>query len=274
MQKPTSSNAASAGGGKQLNEQPMKHTILSNPSLHLVLLLVMLLAVPSCEKDHLFDCTKSTGQEVSEYRPTSVFKNIDLSDNVDLVIYPDTTLFIRVTAGQNLIDGIITELDGNTLYIRNENRCNWIRSFKNKFTVEIGMDQPELISYYGSGSIRCMDTLRHDGFTFDSWNGAGSIWLLLHCNTSNLNNNVGSCDINASGISGVSYLYVNGSGIADLSRLETGYSYLKNNSTGDLSVNVTKELGVTIEHTGNIYYTGNPYKVEKIISGSGQLIAR
>lgn len=249
----------------------MKH----NSHFHFLLyiLTVLLLITPSCEKEHLLDCTKSTGKEVTEYRSASAFKNIHLSDNVDLIIYPDTTPFIRVTAGQNLIDGIITELDGNTLYIRNENRCNWVRSFKNKYTVETGMLQPELISHYGSGSIQCKDTIRFDGFTFDNWDGSGSINLLLNCSSTNLNIHVGSCDLSASGISGVSYLYANGTGVADLSQLETGYSYLKNSSTGDVRVRVTKELGATISHTGNVYYTGNPYRIDKNITGSGQLIA-
>src|SRR5689334_18323193 len=97
---------------------------------------ILLLSLTTCQKEHLFDCFKSAGKSVTENRAATPFTNINLTNNVDLIINPDTTFYIKVTAGDNLIDGIITELQGTTLYIRNENRCNWMRSFKNTYTVE------------------------------------------------------------------------------------------------------------------------------------------
>jgi hypothetical protein len=236
------------------------------------LLIIFILSFTACKKDHMLECFKSSGETTTETRDVSPFVNIDLTDNVDLIIKPNSSFYIKVTAGENLIDGIITELSGNTLYIRNENRCNWMRSFDNTYTVEIGMDKPEVINYFGSGDINCLDTIRTGDFTFNCTNGSGSINFLLNCTTTHLNNHTGRTDIHAKGFSGVSYIYINDVGTMDASELVTYYSYLRNRSTGDMKVNVVQELGVEILYNGNIYYSGNPVKIDQQITGKGKLI--
>ncbi len=240
----------------------------------MLLLSLLGILLNSCDKEHALDWTKSTGKITSEYRTVGAFTNIDINDNVDIVLHTDTTFYVRVTAGQNIMNGIITETTSNTLIIRNDNRYNWVRSFQNRFVVEIGMSQPEKISYYGSGSVVSTDTIRFDGFTFDCWNGSGSITLPLHTNSSNVNIHIGRCDIHLSGVSNNSYLYNNDTGILDARHLETTNTYLRSSSTGDCTVNVSNELDVELQHTGNVYYFGNPVLINSRLTGSGSLIRR
>lgn len=230
------------------------------------------LFLTGCSKDHFFDFTKSTGPVVTESRYCPGFNRLHLDDNVDIILHTDTTPFLKVTAGQNLIEGIITEVSENTLFVRNDNRCNWVRSFKNRYTVEVGMGQPEVISYYGSGTVTCADTIRSSDFTFDCWNGSGSVFLLMNCNTSRLNIHNGRCDLTASGKSGVTYLFQNDTGYLLTSGLESGYAYVRNSGTGDIRLNVEKELGAEINYYGNVYYRGNPYRIDKLGTGKGKLI--
>lgn len=228
--------------------------------------------ITTCKKDHLLDCITSSGDIVSEFRPATPFVRVEMEDHVDLVIHKSTKPSIRVTAGSHLIDGIITELSNGVLYIRNENRCNWVRSFKNQYTVDIGIDSLQSIATFGNGNITCADTLSAYEFTFDSWNASGSMDLLLHCERSHLNNNTGRIDMRASGIVGVSYIAFNDVGILDAGKLVSDLTYMRNNSTGELRVCATHELQVEIRYTGNVYYTGNPYRIEEDRSGTGQLI--
>lgn len=221
----------------------------------------------------MFDCFKSAGKTVSEYRTASSFDKIVLENNVDLVIVPNTNHYIKVTAGDNLMGGVVTELSGSTLYIRNENRCNWVRSFKNQLLVEVGMDLPKNIAYYGSGDIFCNDTIRSEEFTFDSWNGSGSINLLFNCGKTHINNNIGRCDYNLNGFSGVSFIYMNDVAVLNAGNLSTYYTYIRNKSTGDCRVQAKVELSAEIEYTGNIYYTGSPVTVNQKLTGEGKLIS-
>lgn len=230
------------------------------------------LLLTTCKKDHLMDCITSSGEDISEFRPVAWFSRVDMKDHVDLVIHQSSTPYIRVTAGSHLIDGIITELSNGTLYIRNENRCNWVRSFKNKYTVEIGIDSLQSVATYGNGDVRCADTLTAYDFTFDSWNASGSMDLLLKCQRSHLNNNTGRIDMRVAGIVGVSYIAFNDVGILDAGKMITDITFMRNNSTGDIKVCAIHELEVEIRYTGNIYYTGNPYRVKEDNTGTGKLI--
>lgn len=237
-----------------------------------ILIILLLLTLTTCKKEHMLDCFKSAGSTITENRTATPFINIELKDNVDLIINPNTTPYIKVTAGENLIDGIKTELSGNTLYIRNENKCNWMRSFKNTYTVEVGVDKPAKIFYEGSGDINCKDTIRTDEFIFDSFNGSGSINFLFNCKKTHLKNHIGRCDINAKGISGENIIYVNDTGVMDVSNLETSYTYIRSSTTGDCRIRVNNELGYEILYTGNIYFTGNATIVSELVEGTGKLI--
>ena len=238
----------------------------------IIVLLFIIFTFSTCKKDHLLDCFKSAGKTITENRETNAFININLTDNVDLIIHTDTTYFVKVTAGDNLINGIITEWNNKTLYIRNENRCNWMRSFKNIYTVEIGMNQPELIHYNGSGNITCLDTIRKEDFIFDSFGGSGTINLNFNSNKIHLNDHIGRADIHAFGFANESYIYVNDVGVLDASGMNTNYTYITNNSTGDCRINVKNELGFEIKYSGNIFYNGNPHILSQNFSGTGKLI--
>ena len=242
--------------------------------IRFILILFLLGCSMSCDKDHLLDCTKGTGPYITVTRYIQGFNKIYLSDNVDLKIIAGKNWDVKVTAGQLLIDGIITELQGDKLYIRNENRCNWVRSFSNTYTVEISVPEVEYVNYNGSGNITCEDSITYNGFTFDCWNGSGNIELKLKTSTSHLNIHLGRCTIKASGNSGVSYVYLNDVGVVDAAILSSGYTFIRNSSTGAASVNASTELTAEILHTGNISYYGNPVTINQSISGSGKLIKK
>ncbi len=235
-----------------------------------VLLVVLLFT--TCQKDHLLDCLRSTGQDVTEFRKKDYFDKINLKDNIDVVFHRDTLFRIEVMAGQNLIDGIITEQSGSTIYIRNENRCNWMRSFKNKYTVHIYSPTISKVDAYGAGDFICADTIVCPEFSFDSWNASGTANLLFHCDKIHLNNNIGRMTFNAIGFSAVSFYYINDTGVLDAHELQSDLVYIRSVTTGFCKVNVQKELGVEIRYTGNIYYYGNPYKIDQQITGAGQLV--
>ncbi len=237
------------------------------------LLILLVFSFTNCSKDHMFDCLKSTGEEITQIRSAGNFINLELKDNVDIILYPDTTPFIRVTAGEHLVDGIITEIENGTLYIRNENKCNWTRSFSNKYIVEVGMRDPEKVEIFGSGNITCADTIRTEEFFFDSWNASGTYNFLFNSNKIHINNNIGRADYHAKGKANVTFVYMNDVATLDFSELRTELFYIRSSTTGDCRINVDKELDVVLLYTGDIYYTGSLYKLTKNISGSGSLIS-
>src|SRR3972149_5567093 len=85
----------------------------------------------ACKKDKP-DCFKSTGDLVREQREVGDFSSMEVYNNVNVVISQDTLNQVIIEAGENLLEEITTEINGATLVIRNNNKCNWVRSYKKK----------------------------------------------------------------------------------------------------------------------------------------------
>lgn len=237
-------------------------------------LIFIALIFTTCKKDHLLDCMTSTGKVITEHRKPGSFTKLNMMDNVDVIYHYDTICKITVTAGQNLMDGIITELAGNTLYIRNENKCNWMRSFKNTYTVDVYTPEIMNVQMFGSGDFTTVDTLHTSDFFLESWNASGSALVLLNCDQSHLINNIGRMDITASGKAGVSFIYINDTGVLNAQEFKSDYCYIRSSTTGKCSVSANIALGVEIRSVGNIYYFGSPQQIDRDITGSGKLIGQ
>ena len=250
----------------------LSSTDMLRRSIPIIPTLFLLLTLTACEKDHLFDWTKSTGKTVTENRPAGNFRFIVMDDDVDIRLSIQPQPAMSVTAGQNIIDGIKTEVRNDTLYVSNENRCNWVRSYKNRYVVNVAAPVIDRLLYYGSGNFDCIDTIRTDEFIVDVWNGSGSIQLLLDVNQSHLNQHIGRCDITVAGRSPLTYVYQNDVGRIDAASLESDFTYARNTGTNDMLIRCNKELGVEIRYTGNIYCSGQPYRVDSDITGTGRLI--
>jgi hypothetical protein len=233
---------------------------------------LLMLAFCSCQKDHMFDCFKGTGIDKSEVRNISGFSRIKASNNVDVKIYPGHDYKVEVKAGSKLIDGITTEVKDSMLYIRNENACNWVRSFKNKFTVSVWMPDIAELTVNGSGNIDLMDTIRHNEFTFNNWGASGKVTFLFNTGAVRTNIHTGPGDFVFHGYVGVHYFYNNGNGIADASNLNTEVTFTENKGANKEYVRAKQWLTAKISYVGDIYYFGNPDSVVREGTGNGKLI--
>lgn len=225
-----------------------------------------------CKKDHWLDCFKSTGKLIAIERPVTTFTQIELNNNVDLVYHQDSMLLLRISAGENLINGITAKVENNTLVIKNENKCNWVRDFNNKYTVEVFAPDLKGIINYGSGNISFADTLFTYSFQYDNWNASGIVDFKFKCDRIFVNIHTGTADVAVKGMVGMNQLYYNGYGKMDFKDLHTNLTYITNRGSGDCFIDVRDLLEVKILSIGNIYYTGNPPELSANITGTGQLI--
>ncbi len=245
--------------------------ILQRVSLFIIIVLLSFLL--SCNKENRFDCIKSTGKIINSERQLNDFKELEIDDVFNVFITQDTINKIIIEGGENLLPLIITEVKDKKLFIKNNNKCNWVRSYKKELNIFLYTQSLEHIILYGESKIISIDTLDIEVFTIDNWSRASKIELTINCSSSHLNIHGGTGSYTLRGRSGVSYIYSSGTGHVFADNLKTGYTYITNNSTGDCHIYVTKELGFKILRSGNIYYSGEPYKIDTIeVSGSGKLI--
>lgn len=221
------------------------------------------------------ECLQSTGSLESETRLLEAFNRIDLSDDIDLIIHPGSPRYeVRVSGGGNLLSDIETRVSSGTLYLRNNNRCNWVRSFKNTFTADVYCDSITALWIEDAvGTVKMKDTVSVYNFSLDSYSSMGEYELLINCaNAATLAIHNGPADLKVSGNCQSQTNYQTGYGKIDCSSLRSEYVFLTNNGSNDTYVSARQLLEAKIGHTGNVFYSGEPDTIISYIRGRGRLI--
>ena len=235
--------------------------------------LIVSLCISACEKADFGDCVKSTGPITSETLELSAFDIIELYDNIDVVLIQDTFYSAEIIAGKNLIDKIKIRQTANVISLKNENSCNWVRSFKKSITVRITAPDLVMLNYFGSGNISSAGTLHYKELNVHAWEASGSIDIDLICPLSVFALHTGPVDLKLRGTAGVVTLYAAGFGTADVRTLDVDYFFVNNQGTGHFYVTSNVLLEVRIGGTGNIYCSSKPTLVNVLENtGSGELI--
>jgi hypothetical protein len=239
----------------------------------LVLMAIVSLIFFSCKKENMCDCIKSSGTHIGTYRDVAGFNCIEVKDEIELYITQDSVFEVRVEAGKNLQSLIKTEMDGETLKVFNNNRCNWVRGYDEKIKVYVSAPYFKYLLNSGIGNIESINTITQDLVTFRT-GSSGDITLSVNTGTLRASAH-GNGDIYLSGTTnslendytGTNFLYASDLQVAN-------YVYLHSVSIGKAYVNAPQNglMDVVIDQTGNIYYTGNPGTVNLTKNSTGDLI--
>jgi hypothetical protein len=242
--------------------------------LKILFALLVVIMVYSCKKSPVCDCFEVTGNQATDDRTSALayFNQVVTYDDMNIFISIGPQEKVLISGGENLIRNISANATNGILSLRNENNCNWLRSYK-KSTINIYITMPEVtyITNNGYGTIQSTDTIAADNLQVQTYS-AGDIHLAVHCNSINAHL-FGSSDVTLSGTCGAFECnFFAGTGFLYADHLATGYTYLTTSTTGDCYVNSNGGLDVVINKQGNIYYAGNPISINKKIHGAGQLI--
>lgn len=225
----------------------------------------------SCKKENAGDCFKSTGDVSMEYRILATFDTIQSQDNINVFLTNDTFFEVKVEAGEHLIPLVKTEIKNNTLIISNDNKCNWVRSFKIPVNVYVTMPTPGAVYSLGTGNIKSMNTLKDRTILIKMAN-SGDVDLMLDiphlmCNLSASNGN-----LYLKGKTPLFEVFCIGTTILYGKDFEVEKAFFNTSGTGDMNVNVSTEIGANITWIGNVYYTGNAAETFINYTSSGRLI--
>ncbi|MFH1118998.1 MAG: DUF2807 domain-containing protein [Bacteroidota bacterium] len=234
--------------------------------------LIITLISSSCTLEQLDDCFTNAGKQVIEDRTAKAFTKIELYDNINLVLLPGKTPQIRVEGGENILESVKTDFDNDTLVIRNTMKCNWTRSYNRELTVYASITALKEISYEGSGDIKSSGQLSMDSLKVNIWGGAGTFEIDVDINKLNLSLHYGTVDLHIRGKSMITTIIAGSYGPFYCNDLISNIVYISNGGSNDCYVNAVHILEAGVFSTGNIYYTGDPYKLKSIITGSGRLI--
>jgi hypothetical protein len=216
----------------------------------------------------LFSCSK--GKETTQSRTiTTPFNTIQAFDKVFVYYKQDTTtsnILVSIEAYSGLMSSISTQVVDSVLQIRYNNSFNYD-------SVKVYVTAPH-VTYFiqdGVGNIYSESTITENFIDYNVRN-SGNMYLNLNVNTL-MGHVFGIGDAHLSGVAQAHYVNVKGESFLYAKDLNVqAYCFLYYNATGEAHVHVKGQLDVSIEYTGNVYYSGNPAVINKQLGSSGKLI--
>jgi hypothetical protein len=189
------------------------------------------------------------GPETSQTRAVGAFDRLSVSGDIDVEVGSGDSRDVVVTAGENVIDHVLTEASGGVLRVAIRDRG-----------IVIGPDPYENVRVQVPASV--LNDIRVEG---------SSDLRLGRIDTDSLALEVsGSGDIEASGRVENLVATIDGSGDAHLYDLEAGTATVTVEGAGDAELNVRDRLDVTVEGAGDVRYRGRP-SVRQTVEGAGDI---
>lgn len=228
----------------------------------------------SCKKAEDRACAKSVGEETVEERTFVDFNRLYLGPHIEYVLVQDTVNKAIITGGKNLLNFILTDVEDGKLFITNENKCNFLRSYKKKVKVELHVKKIQNILYDATEVVRCKNQLISDYLSVTIVESAGRFYLDVAAEVlyTVVERNWGNFEVTGN----VNYykLDIGGNSFGNTYGLNVADSiHVRTYSSEDLELNADGVvLRSQIHSTGNIGYIGTPTVIDHSSFGEGQLM--
>lgn len=233
-----------------------------------ILLLMGFVSLFSCKKE-FENCIRSTGSIGAETRPLASFENIEVNDNLNLTWFQSDSSYLKIKAGKNLIGQLTSRISEKTLILKNENTCNWTRSYRIPVEIELHSPPPFLIRQLGFGKIQSIDTLTATPLTIQQY-GAGDFNLLVHGGELYVDfNSPGTCLL--SGSADIGAYSTQNFGKLDASKLNIAQCELNMEGENDAKIWVSKLLTGKHKSSRALFLKGNPIQQIDFLS-TGKII--
>ncbi|UTW59433.1 DUF2807 domain-containing protein [Kordiimonas sp. SCSIO 12603] len=202
-------------------------------------------------------------------RNVGSFTEVTLKGSMDAEITVGKERSVRVIADGDIIDRVITEVRGDTLYLEMEKGS--YRNIK-KLEVIITVPKLEAAGIYGSGDMS-IENAKADSFELDL-KGSGDA-VLSGAEFGDFTIDLaGSGDINVEGSCSDLKLDLRGSGDVSARRMECESADVDLRGSGDISFYASKQAGVSVRGSGDVDVYGQPSNVRSNVRGSGDVNIR
>jgi hypothetical protein len=189
-----------------------------------------------------------SGNAKTETRSLASFSKIHLSGSPDVEVAIGSPQSLEITADDNILPIIESKVEGDTLHIGSKESYNTSLGVKFKITVPT----LEGVSVTGSGDIHATGLKTTEMKA--SVTGSGDVTLK------------GAVDDLRAEITGSGNLHAVDLAAKTVRVTVTG--------SGDAEVRAIEELNAGVTGSGDVRYSGNPPKVQKRVTGSGDIAKR
>ena len=212
---------------------------------------------------------KGNGDVTTITRSTADYDEIKCAGSMNFVLVKGTEGNIKIEGESNLLEYIITEVEGNTLKIKTENNISLKTSFNKTITITIPFEDIDYVSLSGSGDVINKDKITANKFT-TKVSGSGDVVLDVEANdiTASV---TGSGDLTLNGKTKDLKASVTGSGDFHGYNLDAVDVDAKVTGSGDVEIVCNGDLNARVIGSGDIEYKGNPKHEDTKVTGSGSI---
>ena len=233
------------------------------------LLIAITLTFNSCIIDGWENGISGNGNVIEETRDISGFTGVHVSTGIDVYLTEVNSFDVRVEADENLMEVILTELNGDMLVVKTD-RVN-IRNAESK---KVFVTMPELsqLKISSAGDCEGLTPFHCENLRL-SVSSAGDLSLDVEARSINI-------DISSSGDARIAgsteELDVSLSSAGDLHAFDlvAGVVQVDVSSAGDARVFATEEISMNVSSAGNIYYRGDAKVLHSRTSSAGDIIKK
>lgn len=217
-----------------------------------------------------YGLTRGVGAVVSEERVVGDFRKIDVEGEGSLVITEGDVTQVRIDAPRNILDRLLTRVEGDTLHIRPKRSWLWLGLLPGGDNIVYQVTIPRLAAVEVSGAIevRSLTELDTDQLLVRS-SGSCTIELNVRVDEVELDAS-GSTDVVLRGAATSLTLNSSGSTKIEARALVTETASIDCSGSSVIDVNVNRELRVKASGSSVVSYIGRP-RVTQQISGSGEV---
>lgn len=233
----------------------------------------------SCNGEKVPDCFQNAGDIVRKEISVPDFSKITVFENVQLILKAGETQKVEVESGEFLAEEISLLVEGDRLFIRDQNNCNLFREYG---STKVYITTPDLTEIRSSTGF----PIRSDGrLTFESLTLYAESFLDPEALTTD-----GSFDLELESqkvdviVNGIAFIQLKGTATnlnviiaAGDSRVEaeglmTDNIILNHRGSNDIFVNPQELLQGVIRGTGNVISVNRPTTVDVEVLYTGSLI--
>jgi hypothetical protein len=190
-----------------------------------------------------------SGHIVSETRNVSGFSSVVLTGSGRVVIDQGGTESVTVTGDDNLLNNVVTEVQGSTLMLGQKSGVSLSPS--KDIVYKVTLKKLDSLDNSGSGAVEAK--------------GLQSARMKIHI--------TGSGEVSAEGAADDLDIHITGSGQFRGDGLKSKRTSVDISGSGGAAVASSETLDATITGSGSIEYAGNP-QVHQNITGSGSVRKR
>ena len=228
----------------------------------------------SCEKASDRACVKGVGTETVLEQDLGEFNQLYLGPRIRFDLVQDTVNRVIIRGGENIVGFVKSEIVDGKLFITNENKCNFLRSYKKKITVELHVKKLQNIEFDATEPAYCLNKLSTDYLSVTINESAGRFHLDVNAEVlyTVVNRNWGNFEVEGN----VNYYkaHLRGNAFGSTIGLVVQDSiHVITRSGSDLDINADGVLlRSQIYSVGNIGYIGTPAIIDHSSFGEGQLL--